>query len=123
MIGRKIGQTTGSVTYQTGQLAKYMSPMSKLAPVPSDMELSKSEAATLEARLHRIIHGLMKADKTEQWNRILKATPRAEWVQQILALIPTPVGRILAGRSPPTIAELSTLAWEHSSNFGAMPGF
>ncbi|KAK0637171.1 hypothetical protein B0T17DRAFT_483242 [Bombardia bombarda] len=120
MIAQQMGRTTNSVARQIRKLAKgRRSPMSLSAPVTSpDTELSKSEIATLEVRLDRILEGLTMADKTERWYRVLMEAPRVEWIERILSLIPTPVGRILAGTSPPTIAELRSLEWEHTSRLG-----
>lgn len=78
------------------------------AVISPDKELNKSEKATLEVRLDRIMVGHTKANKTH----------REEWVGRTLALIPTPVGRILAAPSLPTISRLRSLEWENTINMG-----
>ncbi|KAJ2975304.1 hypothetical protein NUW58_g8396 [Xylaria curta] len=119
-IAQLMGRTADNVARQIRKIAKVRDPpMPLLSTVTSpDEELSQFERATLEARLECILMGLTKANKTEQWDRILMGTPRAEWVERILALIPTPVGRLLAAPSPPTISTLRSLEWENSSNMG-----
>ncbi|KAI1660095.1 hypothetical protein F4813DRAFT_313106 [Daldinia decipiens] len=120
MIARRIGRKVDSVVRQIKKLANERdAPMPLLsADIPLDNELSTSERETLEVRLDRILVGLTKADKTDKWRRVLMGTPRAEWVERILALIPTPVGHILAASSPPTISRLRSLEWEDTNKMG-----
>ncbi|KAI0855024.1 hypothetical protein F4860DRAFT_507777 [Xylaria cubensis] len=131
-IARQMGRTADSVARQMKKLAKprgYPVPLlssseylARLRGTPiiyyDKVELSKSERAILEVRLDHILVGLAKARKTKQWNRVLLATPRAEWVERILTLIPTPVGRILAAPSPPMISEFNALEWEDTTKMG-----
>ncbi|KAI1106984.1 hypothetical protein F4804DRAFT_256544 [Jackrogersella minutella] len=115
-----MGRTADSVARQIRKIAKVRDPpMPLLSTVTSpDKELSEFERATLEVRLDRILMGLTKANKTEQWDRVLIGAPRAEWAERILAFIPTPVGRLLAAPSPPTISTLRSLEWENTGKMG-----
>ncbi|KAI0184145.1 hypothetical protein EV127DRAFT_375530 [Xylaria flabelliformis] len=131
-IARQMGRTADSVARQMKKLIKpreYPVPLfssseylARLRGTPiiyyDKVELSKSTRAILEVRLDSILVGLTMAHKTKQWDHVLMATPRAEWVGRILTLIPTTVGRILAAPSPPTISELNALEWEDMTKMG-----
>ncbi|KAI0490277.1 hypothetical protein F4859DRAFT_500702 [Xylaria cf. heliscus] len=119
-IAKSIGRKVESVAGKIIKLAKTPdSPMPHLsATIPPDEKLSQSERAILEGRLDCILEGLTRAGKAAQWHHVLMGTSRTEWIEQILALIPTPVGRILAAPSPPTISTLRTLEWEDTTKMG-----
>ncbi|KAI1478424.1 hypothetical protein F4774DRAFT_385874 [Daldinia eschscholtzii] len=119
-IAQRMGRTVPSVTSQIRKLAKAQSSLTPPLPViiHPDGELSESERATLEDRLDRILEGLTEAKKTAKWDSILAGTPRAEWIERILALVPTRIGHILAAPSPPTIPELRALDWEDTDKMG-----
>ncbi|GAB7337617.1 hypothetical protein MBLNU457_g2915t1 [Dothideomycetes sp. NU457] len=71
-----------------------------------------------EARLEHILQGLSQTHKTDLWKTIFEGTSRTEWARQILALIPAPLGRLLAASSPPNPAELKCIEWKDTNCMG-----
>lgn len=117
-IAKKMGRYKWSITRKIRALLESKIPERKHDSSDWNAEISEEQQAVLHERLMRILSGLMRSDKTEQWRCFLENKSESEWALSILPHIPRQVQHVLAAKEPPTAEDLRELPWKDTRDYG-----